>query len=127
VHWDAHLARRTFAAVVVVAVAGIVLRALGVWNWVEALGKGPSGRVGRLIARTYAPLVGFYYSIYARALDLQPEDEVLDVACGSGVFLRKHASHARRIAGLDHSEPMIDEASARTASGWPRDRGVRRR
>jgi ubiquinone/menaquinone biosynthesis C-methylase UbiE len=63
-----------------------------------------------LIARTYAPLVGFYYSIYARALDLQPEDEVLDVACGSGVFLRKHASHARRIAGLDHSEPMIDEA-----------------
>ena len=42
-----------------------------------------------------------------KRLDLTPDDEVLDVACGSGAFLRKHASHVRQVAGLDHSDDLI--------------------
>ena len=47
------------------------------------------------------------YSGFASRLDLTSDDEVLDVACGSGAFLRKHASHVRRVAGLDHSDDLI--------------------
>ena len=32
------------------------------------------------------------------------------MACGSGVFLAKDAKHVRRIAGLDQSRAMIDQA-----------------
>ena len=70
-----------------------------------------TGLWARSIARYYAPFNTWLYAIYARGLDLRPEDEVLDVACGSGVFLAKHAAHVRRIAGLDRSRAMIDEAS----------------
>ena len=38
---------------------------------------------------------------------LQPDDGVLDVACGPGAFLKKHASHVHHIAGLDHSGIQI--------------------
>ena len=47
------------------------------------------------------------YSVFANRLDLQPDDEVLDVACGSGDFLRIYGSHVTRIAGLDHSDDLI--------------------
>jgi ubiquinone/menaquinone biosynthesis C-methylase UbiE len=49
----------------------------------------------------------------AKVLDLRAEDDVLDVACGNGAFLRKHAGHTRSIAGLDLSEAAI--AGARRA------------
>lgn len=35
-----------------------------------------------------------------RLLDLQPDDALLDIACGSGLFLRRRAAHVRRVAGL---------------------------
>jgi len=56
----------------------------------------------------------FHKTIYDRVypiLDLQPEDDLLDVACGSGHFLKKYASHVRGIAGLDLSEVMIKIAN----------------
>lgn len=52
----------------------------------------------------------FHEAIYKRiypVLDLQPEDDLLEVACGSGHFLKKYASHIRSIAGLDLSDVMI--------------------
>ena len=56
----------------------------------------------------------FHEAIYKRiypVLDLQPEDDLLEVACGSGHFLKKYASHIRSIAGLDLSEVMIKIAN----------------
>lgn len=71
------------------------------------------------LATTYAAVVpylgGWLYEMFARRLDLQHDDDVLDVACGSGEFLRKHATHVRRVAGLDHSEDLIDIARHRNA------------
>ncbi len=104
------LARAGLAAAAFAAVGGVVLRISGLWARIVAQGKAPSGRLGRIMAWTFVPFVGILHPSYAQALALQPEDEVLDVACGSGVFLKKHASHVRRIAGLDHSELMIEEA-----------------
>ena len=47
--------------------------------------------------------------------DLGPDDELLDVACGSGAFLEEHASHVRHVAGLDLSEAEVRIARRRLA------------
>jgi cyclopropane fatty-acyl-phospholipid synthase-like methyltransferase len=43
----------------------------------------------------------------AQGLDLEAGDELVEVACGSGVFLDKHARHAKRFAGLDLSDIQV--------------------
>ncbi len=55
------------------------------------------------------------YRLMAAALDLKPEDDVLDVACGWGEFLAVHASQARRVAGIDVSEEKAALARQRLA------------
>lgn len=73
----------------------------------------PTGWLASLIG-VLAPWLGrWLYGLFARRLDLQPDDEVLDVACGSGEFLRIYGSHVTRIAGLDHSEDLIEIALKR--------------
>ena len=111
--------RAGFATIAIVGLAGVVLRLSGhgerlataYVRWEEEnQQRFFDGAVGRIIARYYAPLGTWLYTAYAKGIGLQPEDEVLDVACGSGVFLAKHARHVRRIAGLDQSGAMIDQA-----------------
>jgi SAM-dependent methyltransferase len=67
----------------------------------------PRGFIGGLVARLmplgHAPI----YKRVAGVLDLQPEDELLDVACGAGYFLKRYAHHVKNIAGLDYSEVMV--------------------
>lgn len=106
------LLRVGMALAVAATVAGLAIRAAGGWSRLEERCQPVvlSGPIGQLIARTYAPLYRRLYAAVARVLDLSPEDEVLDIACGSGVFLRDHAAHVRRIAGLDQSASMIEEA-----------------
>ncbi len=104
--------RATFALAVFIAVSGVAIRATGGWTRFQEriqpfFQKGPHAR---LIARTYAPLNRWFYRRFAPIVDPQAEDEVLDVGCGSGVFLRDYAAQSRRIAGLDQSEPAIEEA-----------------
>lgn len=106
------LLRAGIALAVAIAVAGLAIRVTGgstrLFERIQPIFL--SGAIGRLIARTYAPFNRWFYRRFAPIVDVQAGDEILDVGCGSGVFLRDHASHARRIAGLDQSEPMIEEA-----------------
>lgn len=51
------------------------------------------------------------YKNMAKVLDLQPEDDLVEVACGSGHFLKKYASHAHSVAGLDLSELAVKLAT----------------
>jgi ubiquinone/menaquinone biosynthesis C-methylase UbiE len=51
----------------------------------------------------------------ARELDLQPDDDLLDVGCGSAAFLQRHAAHVRHVAGLDASEIPVGMARQRLA------------
>ena len=46
----------------------------------------------------------------AAELHLQPDDELLDVGCGSGRLLAEHAAHVRYVAGLDISEIQVGMA-----------------
>ncbi len=55
------------------------------------------------------------YEVVAEMLDLQPEDELLDIGCGSGAFLASKAPHVRRVVGLDPSRTMLREAERRLA------------
>lgn len=55
------------------------------------------------------------YRLTATGLKLTPDDELLDVACGSGEFLAVHGSRARRVAGIDRSEEKVALARERLA------------
>lgn len=71
----------------------------------------PRGLAGRV---TFIFMNRGHKSIYdnvAKVLNLHPEDDLLDVACGNGYFVRKYASRARSIAGLDLSELAVKLAT----------------
>ena len=76
----------------------------------------PSGPLGWVSTHWVMPrLHGPIDPLMAEALDLRPEDELLEVACGSGVFLTRHAAHVGYVAGLDLSDLQIDLARGRLA------------
>ena len=79
----------------------------------EELSQGakPMGFWGRIIARLMAIAHRAIYKNVAAALNLQPEDDYLEIGCGSGIFMKSYASHVRSTAGLDHSEDMVKLAS----------------
>lgn len=74
---------------------------------------------GTLPGRTGSWLNSYFnrpsYRLMAAALDLGPEDELLDVACGWGEFLAIYGSDARRVAGIDVSEEKVGLARQRLA------------
>jgi SAM-dependent methyltransferase len=108
------LLRASLITVTTITIA-TVRRATGVWErfreqqFVDDEVK-PTGWLATAYARSTPWMEGWLYALFARALNLEPDDEVLDVACGSGTFLRLHAAHVQLIAGLDHSEDLIDIA-----------------
>lgn len=109
------LLRSTLIVITAVTVVTVVLRASGVWQrfkdeqFIDDEVK-PTGWFATAYARSTPWMWRWLYALSARVLDLQPDDEVLDVACGSGTFLRLHGAHVQGIAGLDHSEDLIDIA-----------------
>ena len=82
------------------------------WDWAVL----PSGPLGRMSSTWVMPRMhGPIYPVMGEALSLRPEDELLEIACGSGVFLAQQAEHVRRIAGLDLSDIQVDLACQRLA------------
>ena len=77
------------------SVPGVLSGALGAWV---------NAYLGRPLHAAVAGLV-----------DLQPDDDLLDVACGAGYFLTESASHVGRVAGVDLSEPRVELARRRLA------------
>jgi ubiquinone/menaquinone biosynthesis C-methylase UbiE len=90
---------------------------MGIIRTLTSQGVEARGVFGWIMVRFFEPLILLFgekhYRKISGLLDLQPEDDVLDVACGTGLFLKKHASHVRRITGVDHSEVMINKARRR--------------
>lgn len=82
------------------------------WSWAGV----PSGPLGWVSCHWVMPhLHGPIYPLMAEALALRPEDELLEVACGSGVFLAEHARQVGYVAGLDLSQIQVDLARRRLA------------
>lgn len=73
----------------------------------------PRGTLGWVTAWVMPLFSDAYCGDLAELLQLQPDDEVLEVACGSGTFLQKRASCARYVAGLDHSDIQFQMARKR--------------
>jgi ubiquinone/menaquinone biosynthesis C-methylase UbiE len=76
----------------------------------------------RLLPRRFARRLDYksmnrgHKSIYenvAKALDLKPEDDLLEIGCGNGYFLGRYASHVHSVAGLDISELAVKLAIKR--------------
>jgi SAM-dependent methyltransferase len=87
-------------------------------NVTEALseqGQKPTGTLGWVTALTMPLIFRSLYRKVAVRLDLTADDDVLDVGCGSGDFLKHFAAHTRRVAGVDHSS--IEIALARRRLG----------
>ena len=70
----------------------------------------PRGFAGRLTLMVMNIGHRSIYSNVAKVLRLYPDDDVLEVGCGNGHFLKKYASHVRSVAGLDLSELSIKMA-----------------
>lgn len=70
----------------------------------------PVGRTGRLGRRLMVPILRRNYAAMAAALELRPDDEVLDVGCGAAVLLATHAAHVRFVAGIDLSDLQLETA-----------------
>jgi ubiquinone/menaquinone biosynthesis C-methylase UbiE len=62
-----------------------------------------------------ASMSGKFYRSMAAGRDLQPDDELLDVGCGSARFFAEHARHVHYVAGLDASELPAELARKRLA------------
>jgi ubiquinone/menaquinone biosynthesis C-methylase UbiE len=71
----------------------------------------PRGLLGRI---TFFFMNRGHKSIYenvANLLELRPEDDLLEIGCGNGYFLKKYAPHVNNIAGLDLSELSVKLAT----------------
>ncbi|MCU0504571.1 MAG: class I SAM-dependent methyltransferase [Chloroflexi bacterium] len=82
------------------------------WSW-AGVPSGPLGWVSSnwTMPRLHAPI----YPVMAEALDLRSDDDLLEVACGSGIFLAEQAAHVRHVAGLDLSDIQVGIARRRLA------------
>ena len=73
--------------------------------------RNPAGLFGRVLARGMAWGHKDFYKNTAKVLDLKEEDKYLEIGFGSGLFIRRYASHVARISGLDYSIEMVNLAS----------------
>ena len=71
----------------------------------------PRGFVGRILLTSINLGHKSIYKNMAIALELRPEDDLLEVACGNGHFIKNYASHVHSIAGLDLSELSVKLAT----------------
>lgn len=80
----------------------------------DRVARRPHGRGAR---KTYGAedAHAFAWEPVLAALQLTPEDTLLDVGCGGGVFLRRALDTGCTAAGLDHSRDMVRLARKTTA------------
>ena len=82
------------------------------WTTFFGVPRGPIGPIGaRVMMRISRP----FHRAMAAELDLQPDDELLDVGCGSAGLIVDHAARVRYVAGLDASELQVAMARRRLA------------
>lgn len=72
----------------------------------------PSGPVGWVGARLLPLVAGRFYALVVAELGLTPDDELLDVGCGSGGLLAL-ATQVGQVAGLDASSIQLGLARER--------------
>jgi SAM-dependent methyltransferase len=94
------------------ALAGLAL-ATDIKKWVRSQWEVPRGPGGWLFALAMPMFNKVVYRSAAGYLRLRSDDELLEVACGSGTFLDRHARGVKRAAGLDLSDIQVRLARRR--------------
>jgi ubiquinone/menaquinone biosynthesis C-methylase UbiE len=85
------------------------------WEGIGSQLKSPNGRLGRLAGAAMAAINREPNARSVAALDLCPEDTILELGCGPGMALKQMASAATRglVIGLDSSPDMLAQAARR--------------
>lgn len=86
---------------------------MGIMGKLTAQAANPHGPLGVVTAAIMPVLSDAQCGDLGGMLDLRPEDDLLDVACGSGVFLQRYGSRVRHVAGIDQSAIQIRMARRR--------------
>jgi ubiquinone/menaquinone biosynthesis C-methylase UbiE len=86
---------------------------VGIMQKIVSQAVEPRGALGWVTARIMVASSYTYCGNLIELLDPQPEDDVLEVACGPGVFVQRCAPWVRYVAGLDHSELQVKMARKR--------------
>ena len=71
----------------------------------------PRGFVGRILLMSMNLGHKSIYKNMAKSLELRGEDDLLEVACGNGYFIKNYALNVHSVAGLDLSELCIKLAT----------------
>jgi ubiquinone/menaquinone biosynthesis C-methylase UbiE len=95
-----------------------VIRRIREWRidrMTDRVARRPHGRAARA---TYGAddVHSFAWEPVLEALEPRPDDHLLDVGCGGGVFLRRALETGCRAAGLDHSRDMVRLARRNNAA-----------
>ncbi|MFL5946752.1 MAG: class I SAM-dependent methyltransferase [Gaiellaceae bacterium] len=94
------------------------IRAWRVDRMTDKVARRPHGRAART---TYGAddVHSFAWEPVLAALQLTPEDSLLDVGCGGGVFLRRALESGCSATGVDHSHSMVQLARQTTEGRVP--------
>ena len=76
----------------------------------------PRGFVGWIVAWIMPLPHSVIYRRISKVLNLQPEDDLAEVACGGGHFLKKYVSHVHSVTGLDLSDVQVKMAKRKLRS-----------
>jgi len=79
----------------------------------DRLARRPHGRNARAVYGA-DDAHSFAWPPVLAALELGPDDHLLDIGCGGGVFLRRALETGCRATGLDHSREMVRVARQTT-------------
>ncbi|HEX4594174.1 MAG TPA: methyltransferase domain-containing protein [Bryobacteraceae bacterium] len=75
----------------------------------------PTGFTGRMVGHLMAMKNGQRSVWVFSLLDLKPTDRVLEIGFGSGADIARAVSSAAFVAGVDHSDVMVRQATRRNA------------
>lgn len=81
------------------------------WSWAGV----PSGPLGWISTHSVLASGPGSYPAVAAALHLRPDDELLELGCGSAGFLAGQADRVSRVAGIDLSDLQVGLARRRLA------------
>ena len=83
-------------------------------DWRSQFAK-PTGLAGWMVGHLMAMKNGYRSVWVFSLLDLQPTDRVLEIGFGSGCDIARASCMAASVAGIDHSDIMVRQATRRNA------------
>jgi ubiquinone/menaquinone biosynthesis C-methylase UbiE len=83
-------------------------------SWRDQFAK-PTGMMGKLVGHVMAMKNGDRSTWVFSLLDLKPGERVLEIGFGSGTDIARASNSAGFVAGIDHSDVMLQQATRRNA------------